>query len=141
EEYHFAGFRVAEIFKDCNENGIPDECDLDCGATIGTTGVLCSDVFPDPACGQSSDTDGDGAQDECDNCPSQPNPTQTDGDGDGVGDECDTCPGYDDAQPCPIPTVSQWGLAVMTLLVLTAGGLVITRRRTFVPEGHPGSWV
>ena len=29
----------------------------------------------------------------------------------------------------PIPTVSEWGLAVMTLLVLTAGTLVFARRR------------
>lgn len=30
----------------------------------------------------------------------------------------------------PIPTVSEWGLVVMTLLVLAAGTLVYTRRRT-----------
>ncbi|UCC29233.1 MAG: hypothetical protein JSU86_13645, partial [Phycisphaerales bacterium] len=34
--------------------------------------------------------------------------------------------GYDD----PIPAVSEWGLVAMTLLVVTAGTVVLTRRRT-----------
>ena len=50
------------------------------------------------------------------------------GDGDGVCDDCDICPGYDDAEPCPIPTVSQWGVIVMFLLTLTAGCVVIRRQ-------------
>ncbi len=37
------------------------------------------------------DIDADGVGDECDNCPSVPNPDQSDEtDGDGVGDLCDT---------------------------------------------------
>ncbi|MFQ5496076.1 MAG: right-handed parallel beta-helix repeat-containing protein, partial [Phycisphaerae bacterium] len=39
-----------------------------------------------------TDTDGDGIEDGCDNCPNTPNPNQTDTDGDGVGDACDGCP-------------------------------------------------
>ena len=35
------------------------------------------------------DTDGDGIEDGCDNCPAVPNPDQADCDGDGVGDACD----------------------------------------------------
>jgi hypothetical protein len=50
---------------DCNNNSIPDGCELD--------------------------TDGDGKIDTCDNCPSVPNLNQIDTDGDGVGDACDTC--------------------------------------------------
>ena len=38
------------------------------------------------------DTDGDGIQDELDNCPSMANADQSDSDGDGVGDGCDNCP-------------------------------------------------
>ncbi|MCZ6794156.1 MAG: thrombospondin type 3 repeat-containing protein [Planctomycetota bacterium] len=38
------------------------------------------------------DTDGDGAFDHLDNCPTEPNAAQEDGDGDGVGDACDNCP-------------------------------------------------
>ncbi len=48
---------------DCNGNGIPDECDLDCAATVDVTGELCSLLFP--ACGGSTDSDGDGVMDEC----------------------------------------------------------------------------
>ncbi len=82
---------------DCTENGIPDECDLDCG----TTGSPCDVV----GCALGSDADGDG-----------------------VPDECDTCPGYDDAEPCPIPAVSEWGLAAMLLLMLSAGTIVLGKR-------------
>ncbi len=34
-----------------------------------------------------------------------------------------------DPNPCPIPTLSQWGLIVLTLLLLTAGTLVLIRQR------------
>lgn len=52
--------------KDCNANGIPDECE--------------------------SDADADGVPDACDNCPDHANAKQEDADGDGVGDACDGCP-------------------------------------------------
>ena len=38
------------------------------------------------------DSDGDGVDDEFDNCPSTPNSSQEDADGDGIGDACDNCP-------------------------------------------------
>ena len=38
------------------------------------------------------DTDGDGIQDNVDNCPFVPNANQLDTDADGVGDVCDNCP-------------------------------------------------
>jgi hypothetical protein len=47
----------------------------------------------------TTDTDGDGATDPCDNCPLEFNVDQADADNDDVGDVCDDCPGdYDPAQ-------------------------------------------
>ena len=37
-----------------------------------------------------------------------------------------------EAPPPPIPTVSEWGLMVMALVVLTAGTLIYARRRRFI---------
>ncbi|SPD73142.1 exported hypothetical protein [uncultured Desulfobacterium sp.] len=42
---------------------------------------------------QEADTDGDGVNDDVDNCPAVANPGQEDADDDGVGDSCDNCPG------------------------------------------------
>jgi hypothetical protein len=39
----------------------------------------------------SDDYDGDGYEDDFDNCPSRPNRDQADRDGDGVGESCDNC--------------------------------------------------
>jgi hypothetical protein len=39
--------------------------------------------------GNGTDTDGDGIDDNCDNCPTVPNPDQTDSDLDGYGDACE----------------------------------------------------
>ena len=52
--------------------------------------------------------------------------------GDGIcnfGETCESC--EKDCGPCeaPIPTVSEWGLIIMTLLALTAGTIVFARRR------------
>ena len=43
-------------------------------------------------CPDEPDTDGDGIQDDVDNCPDTANPDQADTDGDGIGDACDACP-------------------------------------------------
>jgi hypothetical protein len=40
----------------------------------------------------SDDFDGDGIEDDLDNCPFRPNRDQADSDADGVGDVCDNCP-------------------------------------------------
>ncbi|MEM7244830.1 MAG: hypothetical protein AAF533_05770 [Acidobacteriota bacterium] len=53
---------------------------------------LFSNELPDPShrlgCA-GDDSDGDGLEDECDNCPPFANGDQADGDGNGVGDECE----------------------------------------------------
>ncbi|MBN2561183.1 MAG: right-handed parallel beta-helix repeat-containing protein [Phycisphaerae bacterium] len=43
--------------QDCNGNGIPDECDIDCGAPGGPCDV--------PGCGGSADCNDNGVPDEC----------------------------------------------------------------------------
>jgi thiosulfate dehydrogenase len=102
---------------DCNNNDIPDECDLDCGTNGGPCDV--------PGCGESEDCDGNGIPDECEpdcnsngipdacdvdpsdpdgngevseDCDSNgvPDECDPDSDGDGVPDGCDICPGFDD---------------------------------------------
>lgn len=45
------------------------------------------------------DSDGDGVEDELDNCPDTPNTDQSDSDGDGIGDACDT---PDEPRQCDI---------------------------------------
>jgi len=83
-------------------------------------------------CPNGQDPDGDGVCTAVDNCPTIANPDQADSDGDFVGDACDTCPGFNDAEPCPIPAVSDWGVVVMTLLVLSGGTVVLKRTQCSV---------
>lgn len=102
---------------DCNGNSIRDDCDIDdCDGS-----AACSDCnangIPDEC---DPDLDGDGIPDDCDNCPDTPNALQADLNGNGTGDLC---------EPGTIPTVSEWGLMVMTVLVLTVGTVVFGRRR------------
>ena len=107
-------------------------------------------------CGvQDTDTDGDGTANCNDDCPLDAGKTapgccgcgfvDTDVDEDGYPecepgadvqdiDDCpDTCPNVDDFLygPCPqdaIPTVSEWGLVIMALLLLVAGKVYFGRR-------------
>ena len=56
-----------------------------------------------------------------------------DSDGDGVVDHCDLCPGVDDFVFGPgcvnaIPTVSEWGMVILALLLLTGGKVYFSRR-------------
>ncbi|HUN81778.1 MAG TPA: hypothetical protein VMV81_09750, partial [Phycisphaerae bacterium] len=43
---------------DCNNNGIPDDCDISCGATGGPCDI--------PGCGTKSDCNNNGLPDDCD---------------------------------------------------------------------------
>jgi len=80
----------------------------------------------------------------CDNCPGdggkvEPGvcgcgiPDEGDADGDGFLDCVDQCPGADDAVFAPecvgaIPTVSQWGLLVLALLLMVGAKIYFGRR-------------
>ena len=89
---------------------------------------------------ETPDYDGDGIPDNIDNCLNGSNPTQADSDGDAVGNDCDQCPGTAadvsvglDGCPLfapPIPTLSQWGLILLTLLLLSIGTMAIVEKKT-----------
>jgi hypothetical protein len=85
---------------------------IECGSAGGTwhgAGVSCGgdtdgdgvndicDNCPGVANANQLDGDGDGQGDVCDNCPAVSNPSQIDIDGDGLGDACDNCPGVANA--------------------------------------------
>ena len=122
--------------EDCNANTIPDDCELD---SDSDSIIDECDNCPDYANSDQVDSDGDGYGDACDRCPHDPNKIEpgicgcgvdddADSDGDDVPDCIDQCPGVDDAVFAPecreaIPTVSAWGLIVLTLLILTGGKL------------------
>ena len=108
---------------DCNNNGIPDDCE--------------------------SDRDLDGIIDACDGCPDDYHKSwpgvcgcgesDADYDGDGVAQCFDRCPGIDDnldedGNGIPdcldvIPTISEWGIIIMTLLLLVLGKLYFGHAR------------
>jgi hypothetical protein len=99
-----------------------------------------------------ADTDGDGTADCIDDCPLDDNTDDdsicdcggpdswwaafsvpADDDGDGVANCNDQCPGVDDGVFAPdcqtaIPTISEWGLVILALLLLVAGKVYFGRR-------------
>jgi hypothetical protein len=115
---------------DCN-----DGCPQDPGKTApGQCGCGVAD----------DDADMDGVADCNDGCPNDPNKVAPgicgcgvadvgDADGDGYLDCVDQCPGVDDDVFFPgcqgaIPTVSEWGMIVLALLLLVAGKVYFGRR-------------
>jgi hypothetical protein len=87
------------VESDCNGNGIDDLCEINLGDAPDCNGNRTPDEC-------ESDRDGDGAIDDCDGCPDDPNKIEpgvcgcgvpdTDSDGDTVPDCIDKCPGGDD---------------------------------------------
>lgn len=73
--------------EDANGNGIGDVCDLDADGDGLQNNVdncpLVHNIF-------QNDNDGDGIGDTCDNCPTINNSDQVDTDGNGKGDACET---------------------------------------------------
>ncbi len=96
------------------------------------------------------DTDEDGCMDCVDQCPNDPDKCypgicgcfataddRGDNDGDGFMNCVDQCPGADDAVYAPgcmgaIPTVSEWGLVILALLLLAVGKICFAGRRYVV---------
>ncbi len=121
--------------------------EIDCEAAGGTyVGGFCGDDTDndgkvdvcDPCPNDNpDDSDGDGVCDSDDGCPFDPNKTEpglcgcgvddhADSDADGIPDCDDQCPGLDDPTFAPdciatIPTISSWGVIILTLLLLAGG--------------------
>jgi len=111
---------------------------------------VCDSNDACPGFDDTVDTDGDGTADGCDGCPNDAGKTSpgicgcghpdVDSDGDTVPDCHDQCPGEDDTidddnsgipdcvEWAPIPTVSTWGLVVMTLLLFVFSKIHFGRR-------------
>jgi len=115
---------------DCNDR-CPGSPDVDSDGD----GVLdCNDRCPGAP---DVDSDGDGVLDCEDQCPGSPD---VDSDLDSVPDCLDQCPGEDDRiddngngipdclEPLVIPAVSQWGLLILTLLLLVTAKVRFARR-------------
>lgn len=108
------GDGVPNVLDNCPDDANPDQADQDDDGL----GDVCDD------------SDGDTVPDATDNCVQVANLDQSDQDDDGQGDVCDPCP-FDPADTMVegecIPTMSEWGLLVVALLLLTAGSLVLRR--------------
>jgi len=77
-----AAAALEQYSDECNYNGIPDECDIDCGATGCTAecdDTTCQWKTTQLYCGQSSDCNSNGVPDEC----------ETDCNDNGIPDACD----------------------------------------------------
>ena len=72
------------------ECGFPDQSGGGCGCGCGCS-VLVAQTNRGVTYSFADDFDGDGIEDEFDNCPFAPNFEQVDSDGDQVGDSCDVC--------------------------------------------------
>ena len=104
------GFDTVTCFVDGDNDG------------FGSSATVLSDD------GDCTDMGESGNDTDCDDTDDSINPAAAEACADGVDNDCDTL--NDNADPdCTIPTVSDWGLIVMTLLALTAGTIILGRRR------------
>ncbi|NOX60312.1 MAG: hypothetical protein GXP29_15840 [Planctomycetes bacterium] len=78
---------------DCDSNGIPDNCEIDCASTHVATGNLCSVDFPIPNCGAAGDCDSNGIPDEC----------EPDCDSNGIANACEIESGAADCNLNGVP--------------------------------------
>ena len=109
-----------------NDMGVGDGV-IDCLEDPGCENDLCKSVAGQCTCGMGPmvmPCEGVGA-------PGYDN--ELDSDGDGVADCNDQCPGVDDAIFAPgcqgaIPTVSEWGLVILALLLLVGAKVYFGRR-------------
>ncbi len=91
------------------------------------------------------DSDDDSIPDDVDNCPYDPNPSQTNSDSDSHGDACDNCPLVDnedqedsngngigdacDTDDAQIPTLSEWGMIIFITIILGISVAMLLRRK------------
>ena len=111
-----------------------EACCLPNGTCITANGVDCAENLGGEPQGLGSecagDPDGDGVDGTCgDQCPADPEKTEPGACGCGVPDVDDNGNGVIDCLEVEgIPTVSQWGLVILALVLLTAAKLSFRRR-------------
>ncbi|MBN4058848.1 hypothetical protein JYU10_00095 [bacterium AH-315-J04] len=135
----------ADIHPDACDNCPTVDNENQANADGDVHGDIC-DNCPNLINDNQADADGDSVGDACDDCPNDVNKIEPglcgcgrsdagDTDGDGVLDCVDVCLGADDAVfgncQSAIPTVSSWGLVVLTLLLMVGVkiSLGLARRR------------
>ncbi len=135
---------------DCDGDGEGDACEADEADQDMDGDGVCNGVDPCPF-DNPDDSDLDGFCDSDDECVLDPMKSvpgqcgcgvgpmagfdnELDTDGDGYADCIDLCPGIDnDLFPgcdTAIPTVSEWGLVILAMLLLVAGKVYFGRRET-----------
>ncbi len=138
----------------CSSNVTEANCNM-LGGTWEGPGKVCIFVQSGGlACAiDDSDDDNDTILDDDDNCPNEWNTSQMDSDNDGVGDSCDNCPNASNPQQldsnsngigdaceiAPVPTLSQWSLILLTLLLLSLGTVHILRQKYTLAQAGEAS--